>query len=264
MLRTLHVSLGPRGWALYLYRAGRLDRVIVDSRVPVEVAKNNTRIAENLEELSSLLEGLASKGVPVYRFTGRSSGEGFSPEKRSAAIVLDYTGSLPGRDTIVRGYPGAYDAALAVYLYSRTIRERPWGLEGAARIRDPRLYLAIARRLAESLHVFDNYVLVEPNTFAYMLSKALRGRGLFAEPLETRTSISHSGGGRVQVVRIRVYRLRGLRPVGDAVVELAGGRVVVSLPGGEEYIYYFDSSCGRILLYDGTPVEPHHGLRGEG
>ncbi len=258
-MRTLYASLGPSGWTLHGYRAGKLGRIVVDSRTPVPLALRQYRVIGDLGRLKGFVEKLVEEKYVVYNVRERGGARleaGFWPNR--VAVVIDYRGELAplldelAKPVTFRGYPLVYEAVLFIHLYAMSRRQRASYTQPA--IEDPRLYMGFARKLGEAIRVFDNHLLVEPTTVSYILSKLLRRRGLVAEPSEATVRLDYYNGSKLEEVKVPLYSVKGLRRVGEAIVKLGTSYVELVLPRGEHYRYVLDTECRRLILYDGTSI----------
>ena len=260
LLRTLYVGLGSSGWKLYVegVSAENLAKIIVDSRVPVEIAKNSLVLID-FSNTASKIQELYMRGVDIY-VVDPSRGERIESLPSNLVLVLDYKGGLTGvleekgvavRRVKARGHTLlAYEAILLVHLYSKERRKKR--MRGYVKPSDPKLYVKLFKRIPAAATILDNYLVLEPNTLTYTLSQLLKKRRLYVEPGRTVLEVDHRGHVVREEIEFRAYSYPELELIGLGRIIIGREEVKIVLPWGEEYQYILDRQCPKICMTDGT------------
>ncbi len=229
LLRTLYSALGPSGWRANIIGLGgkQLHRLVVESRVPVSVIRGSVSL-EAPEELAQPVYIVDNRGEPAWRL------------EKPSTIVVDYSGfyarGLEGRAKRVRGaqLPSqTYEAVTLIYEFF--VRRRDWRPMGEAVSVDPRSGLYLARKVLEALRVFDNYLLLEPNTVVYTLRRVYMRNALLLDPERYEAEIDPVSGRVRERILVKAYTRRGLREKGLVEAVFDGSTLIVRDWGGERF-----------------------------
>lgn len=226
ILRTLYTGLGGRGWTLNIVGMGRHLplKLVSDSRVPVAVALERVRLEEPSYNSESCIYLVDSRGSDVDEL-----------REKPDYIVVDYTMTSFSEDKArcvkrVRslGLPSLTYEAIGV-IYAVAIRPRiiKASVREEAIYGDVRRAIYLARKLAEGLRVFDNYLVLEPNTVAYVVRRLYISEGYIVDPVAYTITINPIDGYVVQEVKMRAYDKR-YRVRGEVVVRIGRDRITVS------------------------------------
>ena len=245
ILRTLYAGLGPSCWRILITGIKRLPiKVVSDSRVPVDVIKQNVILSGRLEDfIRKPLVIVDPRGKPAHLV-------GVDPK----CILIDYRGVISStldEEGSIRvsslGLPSITYEAVGV-IYELLIKRRKTIVSFEPRYRNIREAIYIARKLVEAVKMFDNYAVFEPNTIAYVIRRVYLGHKLLLDPVSTRLEISHLDGRVVEEVYMKAYSSYDLRDAGSVTVRLSENIVEIIEDGETVYRFYIDFTQNRVCI----------------
>jgi hypothetical protein len=259
ILRTLYAGLGVDvKWKVYIVGLGKRVRLklVSDSRVPAKVLVERLEMKEPNYKNAACVFVVDPKGEPIWNI-------GFKPD----FIVLDYTstsfdeskvGSKCVRRVRSLGLPVLTYEAIGV-IYASLIRPLYISRTRIYDVHyvDARKAVYIARKFAEAMKSFDNYLLFEPNTIVYVLRRVYTEEGLLIDPEEYKVDIDPVKGIVKETIIMNAYNRR-LNFKGNVIVEITTNKITISDWRGLRYKLYLDRLRKLVCLNKEACISPLH------